>query len=140
MFGMTLADTLTIGLGALGLLGGAIVGIVGWAVKRHRHQIVSRLEAGRPSEPTALWRVLPISGSRYEVRNIGTHTALRAALTDANGGGPVRPEDKVPRDVEPGDSLAFLAFRVSGPDPRYLLRWVDAVSGAEHKQERDIRR
>lgn len=73
------------------------------------------------------WSIRPVRNSKYEVVNMGNIPARAVHVT----GGGAAPgfihvdgeEEALPRDVLPGDGVAFVVFRASGPDPVLRVEW-----------------
>lgn len=83
------------------------------------------------------WECEQVKKSVWVARNIGTLTARTALLSDATEPPkPIRPEEVIPRDVEPGDHLQFQVFPEKGVrSPRVRLTWKVDGDTATHSQE-----
>lgn len=97
-------------------------------------------EAAMPV-PEIAWTIRRLSKSRFELVNTGDLVARNVTLAGV-GAEPdliqIDSDEALPRDVGPGDGVAFFATMVMGPDPKLRAEWEDSA-GQRFHAERTIR-
>ena len=78
-------------------------------------------------EPAIEWSLAQFSPSGWQFINVGDLVAHDALV----GGTKVIPDEKEPRDVEPGDDLGFIVSKTMGPRPEVILTWTDHAGVAQ---------
>lgn len=83
------------------------------------------------------WAYDQVAGIRYVLTNIGSRSARGAFIEDTTEPkGFVRPEESLPRDVRPGDSLEFIVVSAFGsPQPEFRVTWTEDGSDEIHTDE-----
>lgn len=96
--------------------------------------------ADSPAAHTAAvrWKVEHAKGAVWVVKNDGDASALSALLSDATQPPKyIRPDEVIPRTVDPGDHLQFRATpQRGGPTPRVRVSWRD--SGNSEPRSKDM--
>ena len=101
------------------------------------HHTPSELRAAlEPADPVR-WECEQVKGPTWVARNVGSVAAHGALLTDATRPPKyIRPDEVIPRDVQPGDQLPFRAYSdASVRAPRIRLTWSEDGDQLPRAQE-----
>lgn len=102
------------------------------ALARRRVSEVATTPSTTP-DAEVRWECERLRGADWVARNVGSAVAQAALVTDASRPPKyIRPEEVIPRDVQPGDHLPFRATSDSAVrSPRIRLTWTDETGAAQ---------
>lgn len=83
------------------------------------------------------WRLERVRNSTWALRNTGLAKAQDALLSDVTVPPKfVRPDEVIPRDVDPDDVLQFRVMAVRGaPPPRIRVTWREGAGSPAYSRE-----
>ncbi len=104
-----------------------------------QERTAAAMEAARP-KPTVSWSIGEHRPNKWLVRNTGNAVARQARIWDASEGEAIFTlEDAGPRDVAPGDALAFRHLKTGGGGTAIVgLAFLDPESAVEQTAERRL--